>query len=264
MNRNSDRSDVPVVLLVSGMDPTGGAGMSADIRTCTAFGVYPMSCVTALTVQNYRGVSAVRPVSSQLLAEQLEAIYESATPAAVKIGMIPNAAQVRTLARVLKKHGQHNVVLDPVLTATAGGPLTRQNAAYAMLSHLLPLTDIITPNAKEYDYLAGLTSKVQMSPLEMSLAALLRKGGDVPGDQCSDSLRMPDGTSYTYSTARVPGNNLHGTGCVLSSAIAANLALGFDIPAAVRRAKNFLTSALRTSSRCHITPDYGPALTLIN
>lgn len=247
---------VPVVLLVSGMDPTGGAGMSADIRTAAAVGVYPVSAVTALTVQNHTGVKSVNPVTADLLRDELEAIYESCRPDAVKIGLIPDPKLVTTLADVLKKHRQNNVVVDPVLSATAGGMNIGDEQARVIASQLLPLATLVTPNERELRRL-----KVYISQ-DMSRTPLLITGGDADNDSCTDLLRMPGHDDICFTHPKIAGINTHGTGCVLSTAIASYLAIGLELPAAARHAKDVISRALATSARLEVMPDYGPAMIL--
>lgn len=223
--------------------------MSADIRTCAALGCYPVSAVTALTVQNYKGVTCVDAVSPQLLAQQLEAIYEACTPSAVKIGLIPDTATAETAARILEKHHQRNVVLDPVLKATAGGKLAGVDVAEGISRYLIPLCTLTTPNSAEAERIAC-----------DNRSAMLVTGGDNDGDTICDTLYYDGDICLEYRTVKIDSPNLHGTGCVLSSAIACGLAHGDDIPEAVARAEDFVHGAIELSARDRIMP-YGPCLT---
>lgn len=251
-------SKTPVILLISGMDPTGGAGMSADIRTCVRTGSYPLGCVTALTVQNQHGVRAINPTPAHLVRDQIDAAVEAARPDAVKIGLLPTPETVETVAETISRHNLKNVVVDPVLAPTAGGALIdrRDDTARAMLESLFPLASLVTPNVQEVSLFLAMAGR----PLNALSSYLLLKGGDADGAVCTDSLYCGSELIHEYSTPRIASRNLHGTGCVLSSAIASYLGHGLDMAQAVKRAKRFVHDAIRRNVNNRIIEGYGPVL----
>lgn len=248
----------PVILLISGMDPTGGAGMSADIRTCARTRSYPLSCITALTVQNQHGVRAINPTHPDLVRDQIDAAVEATRPDAVKIGLLPTPETVEAVAEAIRRHNLRNVVIDPVLAPTAGGELIdrRDDTARAMLHSLFPLVSLITPNVQE----ASLFRAMAGRPLNTLSPYLLLKGGDADGAVCTDSLYRGSELLHQYTTPRIASSNLHGTGCVLSSAIASYLGHGLDMAEAVERAKRFVHDAIRRNVNNRIIEGYGPVL----
>ncbi len=251
-------SKTPVILLTSGMDPTGGAGMSADIRTCARTGSYPLSCITALTVQNQHGVKSINPTHPDLLRDQIDAAVEAARPDAVKIGLLPTPETVETVAEAIRRHNLRNVVIDPVLAPTAAGRLIdrRDDTARAMIRFLFPLASLITPNVKE----ASLFRAMAGRPLNTLSPYLLLKGGDTGSEACTDSLYRGPELLQEYTTPRIASPNLHGTGCVLSSAIASYLGHGLNMAEAVGRAKRFVHEAIQRNVNNRIIEGYGPVL----
>lgn len=251
-------SKTPVILLISGMDPTGGAGMSADIRTCARIGTYPLSCITALTVQNQHGVRAINPAPADLIRDQIDAAVEAARPDAVKIGLLPTPETVETVAEAIRRHNLENVVVDPVMAPTSAGRLIdrRDDTAHAMIRSLFPLASLVTPNVQE----ASLFRTMAGRPLNTLSPYLLLKGGDTEGADCTDSLYRGSELLQEYSTPRIASRNLHGTGCVLSSAIASYLGHGLDMAQAVERAKRFVHDAIRRNLNNKIIEGYGPVL----
>lgn len=248
----------PVILLISGMDPTGGAGMSADIRTCVRTGSYPLSCVTALTVQNQHGVKSINPTHPDLLRDQIDAAVEAARPDAVKIGLLPTPETVETVAESIRRHNLENIVVDPVMAPTAVGELIhrRDDTARAMIRSLFPLASLVTPNVQE----ASLFRAMAGRPLNTLSPYLLLKGGDADSEACTDSLYRGSELLQEYTTPRIASPNLHGTGCVLSSAIASYLGHGLDMAEAVGRAKRFVHDAIKRNINNIIIEDYGPVL----
>lgn len=251
-------SKTPVILLTSGMDPTGGAGMSADIRTCARTGSYPLSCITALTVQNQHGVKSINPTHPDMLRDQIDAAVEAARPDAVKIGLLPTPETVETVAEAIRRHNLRNVVIDPVLAPTAAGRLIdrRDDTARAMIRFLFPLASLITPNVKE----ASLFRAMAGRPLNTLSPYLLLKGGDTGSEACTDSLYRGPELLQEYTTPRIASPNLHGTGCVLSSAIASYLGHGLNMAEAVGRAKRFVHEAIQRNVNNRIIEGYGPVL----
>ena len=224
---------MPVALTIAGSDPSGGAGIQSDLRTFAALGVVGLSAITALTVQNSQGVQSVHPVGPDVLAAQLNAVLEDTRPDAVKIGMLGGAAQVRVVAEALRRFRPPHVVLDPVLASTGGVPLLDTDGRNVLRSELLPLCDLVTPNLDE---------AVRLGTLETM--AVLVKGGHWPGEP-EDRLTLRDGTVSVLTDTRVETPHTHGTGCLLSAAIAAFLAQGVALPGAVRQAKQLVTESLR-------------------
>lgn len=256
---------IPNLLSIAGSDPSGGAGIQADLKTFGALGCYGMAVVTALTAQNTRGVVAVHVPPPIFVAEQIDAIFVDITVGAVKIGMLADAPIVMAVADRLDTYNAHHVVLDPVLVATSGDSLGTPEVVDAMRQHLLPMASLITPNLPEAARLAGRPMPEDVAGMQdvaKALAdagakAVLVKGGHLAGDQAVDILF--DGWSMeTFTTERVQTSNTHGTGCTLSSAIAAYLALGHNLPAAILAAKAYLTEALRRSRDLHVGGGHGP------
>ncbi len=240
----------PIVLTIAGSDPSGGAGIQADLRTFAALGVLGVSVITALTVQNSLGVQSVYPVPAEVLAAQLEAIFSDTKIAAVKIGMLGGAVQVRVVAAALKTYQPPNVVLDPVLASTGGVPLLDAEGRNLLLTELLPLCDLVTPNVPE---LGALTETSALTPevrdaaarrlLRLGAKAVLVKGGHLPGAP-TDVLIRSEGEDRAYSQPRVETLHTHGTGCFLSSAIAAYIAQGQTLQDSIEAAKTTLTASL--------------------
>ena len=238
-------------LTIAGSDSSGGAGVQADLKTFLANGVYGMSAITALTAQNTLGVRSVLNSTPEFLADQLDAVFEDIYPDAVKIGMVSSARLIEVIAEKLKFYGAKNIVVDPVMIATSGAKLLDEDAVKTLKEKLFPLATVITPNIPELETISA--QKISSSH-DMELAAqkifsefgcaILAKGGHGLSD-ANDYLF--DGSEQWLYGRRIDTQNTHGTGCTLSSAIAANLAKGYDLKNSVGRAKNYLTSALSTN-----------------
>jgi len=236
-------------LTIAGTDPSGGAGIQADLKTMTVNGVYAMSAVTALVAQNTTGVKDILEVPPAFLEAQLDAVFTDIPPDAVKTGMVSSAELIEVIAKKLRQYGANCVVVDPVMVATSGDRLLREDAMDALKSQLLPLAQVITPNIPEAELLSGLSIT---SPAEMETAAraigerygcaVLLKGGHRVND-ANDLLWQKSGSRW-FQGRRIDNPNTHGTGCTLSSAIAANLAKGFSLEDSVERAKAYLSGAL--------------------
>ena len=219
------------VLTIAGSDSSGGAGIQADLKTFAAYGVYGMSVITALTAQNTTGVQAVLDVPPDFVAEQLASVFEDIRPDAVKIGMLSSAVIVEELAKALKAYQVDNIVLDPVMGATSGSSLIKGEAVEAMEKALFPMAAVITPNLREAEVLAK-------RPLP-SKAAMAEAAQEIAQDYgCAVLIKRAEG-------ARIDNPNTHGTGCTLSSAIAAGLAQGLALEAAVQKAKAYIDGAIR-------------------
>lgn len=243
------------VLSIAGSDSSGGAGIQADLKTFLANGVYGMSAVTALTAQNTTGVRAVQEVEPAFLAAQIDAVFEDIRPDAVKVGMVSSAALVPIIAQRLKAHRAVHIVVDPVMAATSGASLMGETAGEVLARELLPLAEVITPNRDELEALAGLPIRSRETMREAAHAlqakrgaAVLAKGGHFGAD-ADDLLVTGPGEAGErwFHGERLANPNTHGTGCTLSSAIAANLAKGYALPDAVMRAKDYLTGAIRAN-----------------
>ncbi len=242
--------EIRKVLTIAGSDSSGGAGIQADLKTMFANGVYGMSAVTALTAQNTQGVRMVEEASPEFLAAELDAVFEDIRPDAVKIGMVASPQLIKVIAAKLKEYQAEHIVVDPVMVATSGSKLLADEAIEVLQNELFPLAEVITPNIPELSVLTGEEIKDEDTFAEaakkLQQAAkvnVLAKGGHSVGD-ASDLLVMTDGTEKWYRGTRVENPNTHGTGCTLSSAIAANLAKGFGLVESVGRAKSYLFGAL--------------------
>ena len=236
-------------LTIAGSDSSGGAGIQADMKTMTANGVYAMSAVTALTAQNTTGVTDILESTPHFLSEQLDAIFTDIFPDAVKIGMVSSAELIAVIAAKLKAYKAENIVVDPVMVATSGAKLLRSDAVEALCRELLPLAAVLTPNIPEAEILSGMTI-TDAAGMEAAArlisekygCAVLCKGGHKVND--ADDLLWRNGSGKWFHGKRINNPNTHGTGCTLSSAIASNLAKGYDLDASVERAKAYISGAL--------------------
>ena len=236
-------------LTIAGSDSSGGAGIQADIKTMTANGVIAMSAITALTAQNTTGVTDILEATPQFLGEDRDAIFSDIFPDAVKIGMVSSSGLIAVIADKLRQYGAKHIVVDPVMVATSGAKLLRDDAIAVLEEQLLPLAAVLTPNIPEAEILSGMTIR---NAADMELAArtiserygcaVLCKGGHQIND--ADDLLWRDGAGKWFRGRRINNPNTHGTGCTLSSAIASNLAKGYDLDASVERAKAYISGAL--------------------
>ena len=236
-------------LTIAGSDSSGGAGIQADIKTMTMNGVFATSAITALTAQNTTGVTGIFEVTPDFLAAQLDAVFSDIYPDAVKIGMVSSAPLIETIAAKLKEYGAGHIVVDPVMVATSGSKLLRDDAIEALTTCLLPLAEVVTPNIPEAEILAEMPIR---TPADMETAAerisrqyhcaVLCKGGHDLND--ANDLLWKDGAGRWFNGRRIHNPNTHGTGCTLSSAIASNLAKGLTLEDAVRQAKEYISGAL--------------------
>lgn len=236
-------------LTIAGSDCSGGAGIQADLKTMTMNGVYAMSAITALTAQNTTGVTAIQEATPEFLKQQLDAIFEDIFPDAVKIGMVSSSALIHVIAERLRYYKAAKIVVDPVMVATAGSSLIRTDAVQTMANELLPLASVVTPNIPEAEVLSGMTitDKDDMEKAAKYICdtygcAVLLKGGHSIND-ANDLLCTKNGMRW-FEGKRIANPNTHGTGCTLSSAIAANLAKGFSLEEAVMRSKDYISGAL--------------------
>ena len=236
-------------LSIAGSDSCGGAGIQADIKTMTMNGVYAMSAITALTAQNTTGVRAIQETTPEFLKQQIDAVFEDIFPDSVKIGMVSSSELICTIADRLKYHKAKNVVVDPVMVATSGSSLMKTDAVKTLTDELLPIATLITPNIPEAQILADLSieNKEDITVAAKTIGdtygcAVLLKGGHNIND--ANDLLYASGEYHWFEGKRIDNLNTHGTGCTLSSAIASNLAKGFNLTESVKRAKDYISGAL--------------------
>ena len=236
-------------LTIAGSDSSGGAGIQADIKTMTANGVYATSAITALTAQNTTGVYGILESTPEFLANQLDCVFTDIFPDAVKTGMVSSTALIAVIADKLRQYGSRNIVVDPVMVATSGARLISEEAVDALKEKLLPLATLLTPNIPEAEVLSGMTisdpagmEKAAQAISEQYGCAVLCKGGHQISD--ADDLLWRNGSGVWFRGRRIQNSNTHGTGCTLSSAIASNLAKGYDLDQSVQRAKDYISGAL--------------------
>ena len=236
-------------LSIAGSDSSGGAGIQADIKTMTMNGVYAMSAVTALTAQNTTGVRAIQESTPEFLKQQIDAVFEDIYPDAVKIGMVASRELIRVIAERLRYYDAENIVVDPVMVATSGSALMKNDAVQTLIEELMPLATLVTPNIPEAQVLSGLTieTKEDMRTAAKQIGdcyhcSVLLKGGHSIHD--ANDLLYANGEWVWFAGKRIHNPNTHGTGCTLSSAIAANLAKGFTLAESVQRAKDYISGAL--------------------
>lgn len=253
---------IPNVLSIAGSDPSGGAGVQADLKTFSALGVYGMAAITALTAQNTRGVTGVQEILPDFVIKQVQAIFDDVRVDAVKIGMAGSAATIAALADFLRQKNPPIIILDPVMVAQSGDRLTSDDAVERMKRDLLPLATVITPNIPEAEVLLGRAFNGDMKSfacdiLESGANAVLLKGGHLTGETSRD-IYMDYNRTEILEAKRVPTKNNHGTGCTLSSALAAYMARGMPAREAAQSAKNYITAALQDSEKLTIGSGAGP------
>ena len=236
-------------LTIAGSDSSGGAGIQADIKTMLANGVYAMSAITALTAQNTTGVTAILNSTPEFLAQQLDSIFTDIYPDAVKIGMVSDKELIRVIAWKLKQYEARRIVVDPVMVATSGARLISEDAIETLKQELFPLATVLTPNIPEAEVLSGQSIKTAEDMISAAKVisdsyhcAVLCKGGHDLND--ANDLLYYEGMARWFRGKRINNPNTHGTGCTLSSAIASNLAKGYDLPTAVEQAKEYISGAL--------------------
>ena len=236
-------------LTIAGSDSSGGAGIQADIKTMLSNGVYAMSAITALTAQNTTGVTGIMEVTPEFLADQLDNIFTDIYPDAVKIGMVSSDALINKIADKLEEYKAENIVVDPVMVATSGAKLICDEAVDALKKRLLPIATVLTPNIPEAEVLSGMEIRTEEDMIKAAEkigteyhCAVLCKGGHQLND--ANDLLWRDGEYKWFYGERIDNPNTHGTGCTLSSAIASNLAKGYDLDTSVARAKKYISGAL--------------------
>lgn len=258
-------SKIPIAVTIAGSDSGGGAGIQADLKSFSANRVYGASVLTALTAQNTKGVTAIQDIPTDFISAQIDAVFSDLDVDAVKIGMLSQIPVIETVAAGIEKHGMKNIVFDPVMVATSGDLLLAEDAIGAIKSVMLPLASLLTPNLHEAAKLTASTladTQDEMirqaeTMLELGAKAILIKGGHGTGPKCTDLLM--DGSGVTWFTSpRIDTVNTHGTGCSLSSAIAANLAHGLELSESVSKAKTWLGAAIASSGDLAVGSGAGP------
>jgi hydroxymethylpyrimidine/phosphomethylpyrimidine kinase len=255
----------PIALTIAGSDSSGGAGIQADLKTFAAFGVFGASVITALTAQNTTGVSGIHQVPAAFVTAQIDAVFSDLAVGAVKIGMVAQPENIDAIVAGLKRWSPQHVVLDPVMVATSGDRLLAAEAVDALRTKLIPLASVITPNLPEAAALLDEPEAVSEAEIEnqgqrllvLGCAAVLIKGGHGQGAESIDYLIGPEGT-MALAAPRIATQNTHGTGCSLSSAIAAGLARGEDLERAVRNAKAWVSAAIASADRFSVGHGHGP------
>jgi len=256
---------IPIALTIAGSDSSGGAGIQADLKTFAALGVYGASVITALTAQNTTGVSGIHAVPAEFVTAQIDAVFGDLDVKAVKIGMVAQFATIDAIAAGLTRWSPRHVVLDPVLVATSGDPLLADDAIARLRTGLIPRASLITPNLPEAAALLGegvasdeaAIMRQGQRLLELGCPAVLIKGGHANGSESIDYLVTGNGT-IALPAPRIATQNTHGTGCSLSSAIAAGLAKGEDLETAVRQAKAWVSAAIAAADRLDVGHGHGP------
>ena len=261
----SDPGKIPIALTIAGSDSGGGAGIQADLKTFSALGVYGASVITAITAQNTQAVTAIHDVPVDIIEAQLDAVLSDIDVNAIKIGMLSQANVIHAVAAVLRKHTAIPIVLDPVMIAKSGDKLLQDDAIDALVSELLPLATVLTPNLPELGALLNQTVDEDMASvasqarqlLGAGAAAVLVKGGHLDGPQSDDWL-LGTQIDRTYRAERIETGNTHGTGCSLSSGIAAYLAHGETLENAVATAKQWITGAITWADKLNVGQGHGP------
>jgi hydroxymethylpyrimidine/phosphomethylpyrimidine kinase len=256
---------IPIALTIAGSDSSGGAGIQADLKTFAAFGVYGASVITALTAQNTQGVTGIHQVPADFVTAQIDAVYGDLDVKAVKIGMVSERGVIEAIVAGLKRWSPKHVVLDPVMVATSGDRLLPPDAIEALRTRLIPRASLITPNLPEAaalldEQIASSETQIESQGkrlLAMGASAVLIKGGHGQGVESIDYLIREAGI-VALAAPRIATKNTHGTGCSLSSAIAAGLAKGENLEAAVRNAKTWVTAAIAAADRLSVGHGHGP------
>ena len=255
-----------IALTIAGSDSSGGAGIQADLKTFAALGVYGASAITALTAQNTQGVNGIHDVPPAFIAAQIDAVFADLAVGAVKIGMMSQAATVEAVAQALDRHQVKNIVLDPVMVASSGDRLLARDAIEAVRQLLIPRARVITPNLPEAALLLetepahderAMEAQARKLIERYGAKAVLMKGGHGTGAESVDLL-VEQGGVTRFAEKRIATKNTHGTGCTLSSAIAAGLARGLDLTGAVRAAKAYVTAAIAGADALGIGHGHGP------
>ena len=255
----------PRVLSIAGSDSGGGAGIQADLKTFSALGCYGMTAITAVTAQNTLGVTAIHGVPVEVLKAQICAVMDDIGVDALKIGMLHSPELVRVVAWAIDEYRIERVVLDPVMVATSGDRLIAEETIAVLVSELFHRVTLVTPNLDEAALLLGgpissidALDDAAARLLALGAHAVLLKGGHLPGDEVVDVLAMRGEALQRLQSSRIASGNVHGTGCTLSSAIAAGLALGLSLPQAVAEARRYVLQAIAAGAQVHTGGGHGP------
>jgi len=251
------------VLTIAGSDSSGGAGIQADLKTFTMHNTFGMSVVTAITAQNTTGVRSIQNINKEIIEDQIDAVFEDICPMAVKIGMVSNTEIIKVISEKLRKYNAKNIVLDTVMVSTSGHTLLEKEARKTLVDELLPLASIITPNLPEAEILCGFKinneKEMRMACEEISSyykGYILIKGGHLEIGEKAIDILYKNGKYESFENNFIDNKNTHGTGCTLSSAIAANLALGKGVEESVKKAKDYVYGAI--SSKIDLGKGKGP------
>lgn len=253
------------VLTIAGSDSGGGAGIQADIKTISACGCFATTAITAITAQNTLGVTGIHVIPTETVERQIRAVLDDIGTDAVKLGMLPSAETIERIAALLIEYGVENIVTDPVMVATSGDRLISPEAVEAMRRHIFPISTLLTPNIPEAEFLTGIAIRTVEDYREAALKlqedgvrSVLIKSGHFETPEITDYL-LHEGRLLPYTHDRIDTVNTHGTGCTLSSAIASYLALGLDLPLAVRAAEDFIFKAINNGKKYTLGKGHGPA-----
>lgn len=255
----------PAVLTIAGSDSGGGAGIQADLKTFSALGCFGTSAITAITVQNTLGVTGIHSIPPEVVQAQIKAVLDDIKPRSIKIGMVHSAELVRAIAITLTDYRQITVVLDPVMVATSGDKLMQDDTIAVLKKALFPLAEVVTPNLDEAQILAGIPienlddmKKAAQLILKTGCRSVLVKGGHLKGSKLYDVYQHQDGSEQVFESAAIATNNTHGTGCSLSSAIAAYLTQGLNLLQAISAAKTYVHQAIETGKDVKTGEGNGP------
>lgn len=255
----------PAALTIAGSDSSGGAGIQADLKTFSALGVYGTSAITAITAQNTTGVCGIEVLSSGIVQSQIEAVMDDIDIRAVKTGMLPDVATIEIVAKMTDKYHIQALIVDPVMVATTGAKLVTEETVGAIRKHLLTRAALITPNTREASILTGIEvvtiddfAKVADLLIAQGCNAVLIKGGHLQSEEAVDILFQRNKEPERFASSYIDTNNTHGTGCTLSAAIAAYVALGETLGNAVRLAKKYITEAIQTGAEVQTGKGNGP------
>jgi hydroxymethylpyrimidine/phosphomethylpyrimidine kinase len=262
---DTEQQTTAIALTIAGSDSGGGAGIQADLKTFSALGVYGASVITAVTAQNTQAVTAVHDIPVDIVTKQIQAVLDDINVAAIKVGMLSSSEIILAVSEQLSQ-STIPVVLDPVMVAKSGDALLQQSAIESLKIKLLPIAFLLTPNLPEAATLLGCDVAVNEATMQaqgealikLGANAVLMKGGHAKGDECVDLLIVRDGPMTRFRSARFDTKNTHGTGCTLSSAIAAHLAKGIQLLESVHLSHNYLKQAIVSADQLHIGKGYGP------
>lgn len=260
-----DKYKYPMVFSIAGSDSGGGAGIQADLKTISALGCFGTTAITAITVQNTMGVSAIHPIPTSFISAQIKAVMDDFKPSSIKIGMIFNVEVANTIAETLSHYPRIPIIFDPVMIASSGDKLIENNTVNTLKTALLPISSLVTPNLNE----ASLLAEMEINNLrDMKQAAIrinkfgcnavLIKGGHLKGPDLYDFYLDQNGNAHIFSATRIATNNTHGTGCTLSSAIASFIALGNDLETSIFKSKEYIQSAIEHGKEVKTGNGVGP------